>query len=143
MKSALLLFIFIAALTATLNASERASPPAKTAALLSFEFLGCSGDPSEEIGTPKAWRFESQNKVTFLVRHSESCGFDRATNAAATYRNGHLDISYRLASSNNMAAACECEYWAKFTVGSAARKVPTITFNNVPVRLAGTWPSGL
>ena len=143
MKISLLLFISLAALTAALGASEKAPPPAKAADLLSFEFLGCSGDPSEEIGTPKAWRFESQNKVTFLVRHSESCGFDRATNATASYRNGHLNLSYRLSSSNNMAAACECEYWAKFTVGPAARKVPSITFNGVPVRLAGAWPSGL
>lgn len=124
------------------RASEPSVPGKAGPKLQSFEFMGCSGDPSETNGSPAAWRVQSARGVTYLLRHSDSCGFSHASAPQASLSNGGLELSYRMETADGMLAACECEYWSKFTFGPEVGNIRSVSLNGTPVRRMGSWPDG-
>ena len=108
--------------------------------LESFEFLGCSGDWIG--GNPVMWRLTKQNRVTFLVKHSTTCGLN-GHSPRVSFSQGKLDLAYELSSTSKAIAMCECEYWAKFTFGPDAMLLNDVTFENQNIEHQGDWPNGL
>ena len=128
--------IFVAALV--LPRAEAQQRPSAALQLKSFEFLGCGGDYS---GGPSVRRLTSNGNVTFLVRHSDTCGLE-GRNPKATWDSGTLDLAYELYSPSEGVMMCDCEYWAKFTFGPAAMLLRGVTFGGQEPELLGEWPSG-
>ena len=112
----------------------------KNVALKSFEFLGCSGDWTEENHQPEIWKMGSDNGLTFLVRHPSSCGSDAGRNPSFKIDSGNLDLAYEPYSTIGMYAFCEREFWAKFTFAENLPTVKSATFKNEKSRLKGEWP---
>lgn len=108
--------------------------------LKSFEFLGCSGDWTEENHEPEIWKMGSNNGLTFLVRHPSTCGADAGEKPAFTIESGTLNLTYEPYSTIGMYASCECEFWAKFTFAQDLPTVKSATFNKQKSRLKGEWP---
>jgi hypothetical protein len=123
-----------------LACNANAQEPAAAPRLMSFEALGCSGDWSAASGRPTVWRLTKDQGVSFLVRHSATCGLKGG--APRVSWNGHVpDLDYAMTSlADGVVVMCECEYWAKFEFGDEALSIKRITFAGVEPELAGEWP---
>jgi len=108
-------------------------------AIDSFEFLGCSGDWTDEDYSPEIWRMGSNAGTTYLVRHPGTCGANTARNAKASFSSGTLNLHYELYNPDEVYAICSCEFWAKFTFRSEAYPVVDATFDARAARLKGSW----
>jgi hypothetical protein len=139
MKSKLNLTILLCILTFCLSADAADKQSTESPKLKSFEFLGCSGDWTEENHEPEIWKMGSDNGLTFLVRHPSSCGADAGRNPAFKIDSGTLDLTYEPYSTVGMYAFCECEFWAKFTFAQDLPTVKSATFKKEKSRLKGEW----
>jgi len=109
-------------------------------AIDSFEFLGCSGDWTDEDYSPEIWRMGSNVGTTYLVRHPGTCGANTGRNAKASLSSGSLNLQYELYNPDEVYAMCSCEFWAKFTFRSESSPVTSATFDARAARLKGSWP---
>ena len=134
-------FLFAAFAAASLTGTE-ANQQKSTLKLESFEFLGCGGSRSADEESDSVRRLISRNKVTYLVRHTATCGLD-GRNPKVTFISDKLDLAYELYSPNDTIVYCDCDYWAKFTFGSSALQIRGVTFVGRELELLGGWPSGL
>jgi hypothetical protein len=116
-----------------------ASAQQPTPVLQEFEFLGCSGGWDGELQKPEVWRVVADGKVSFLTHSTDSCGL---SGGAPVVSGGPelLNLQYDLQAKSDGVAMCECEYWAKFSFGSDARSVKSVTFNGQQAVLRGEWP---
>jgi len=105
--------------------------------LKSFEFLGCSGDWTDEKIEPQAWMPGRKGKITFLIKHPADCGYTIASNPKAIVSGTSIDFSYSMSNDDGSLAACYCEYWAEFELKSTPDKVTKISFDGAPARLMG------
>ena len=134
-------FLFAALVAAPLVGAE-AKQQKGTPKLESFELLGCGGSRSADQESDSVRRLTSRNKVTYLVRHTASCGLE-GRNPKVTFVSGKLDLTYELYSPNDTVIYCDCDYWAKFSFGSSALQLRSVTFEGREPELLGGWPSGL
>ncbi|MWV13567.1 hypothetical protein F3I62_15805 [Pseudomonas sp. R-28-1W-6] len=140
MKSKFSIYALLAALIFFSHKALAEKQPSEKVALKSFEFLGCSGDWTEENHQPEIWKMGSDNGLTFLVRHPSSCGSDAGRNPSFNIESGNLNLAYEPYSTIDMYAFCECEFWAKFTFAENLPTVKSATFKNEKSRLKGEWP---
>ena len=136
MRLRLAVLLSAAFVPAPSSGGEAASP---SLPLQSFEYLGCSGEPSEETTDPRVWRLTSRGKVSFLVQSSASCGLE-GRNPKAEVVDGVLNLEYELYSPDDVAILCLCEYWARFTFDEKALGVRNVTFDGEAVIRRGEWP---
>lgn len=139
MKSFLSRYAVLAALGFFSHQVAAEQQLAQSPLLKSFEFLGCSGDWKEKSVQPEIWKMGSNNGLTFLVRHPANCGSDAGRNPAFKIESGNVDLAYEPYSTLDMYAACECEFWAKFTFTEDFPMVKSATFNKERSRLKGDW----
>ena len=104
----------------------------------SFEFLGCSGDWTDEGNDPDVWRTGSERGTYFLVRHADTCGYTIGSKPAAKIQGTSLELSYELSNTSGMLAACPCEYWAKFELTDVPAKLDAVSVNGAKARLKGS-----
>jgi hypothetical protein len=123
---------------ATETGANKARPESPSGLVKSFEFLGCSGDWTDEGNTPDVWRTGNEHATYFLVRHADTCGYTIGSKPAAKIQGGSLELSYELSNTNGMLAACPCEFWAKFELTDTPDKLETISVNGVEARLKGS-----
>lgn len=109
-----------------------------TGLLTEFEYLGCAGDWNEDTLVPEATSSGTRGAATFLVRNPDSCGFDQGSNGKAHVNGDTLKLSYTLTSSGGYAAACICEYRARFLVSGLPAEVTKVSVNGDRARIKGT-----
>ena len=103
--------------------------------LKSFEFLGCSGDWTDEKIQPQVWRTGRKNKITFLAKHPADCGYTIGDKPKAIISDTTVDLSYSMSNDDGTLAACYCEYWATFELKSAPDKVTKVSVNGEDAQL--------
>ena len=103
--------------------------------LKSFEFLGCSGDWTDQKIEPQVWRAGKKGKITFLAKHPADCGYTIGDKPKATVSGAVVDLSYSMSNDDGALAACYCEYWATFELKSAPDKITKITVNGEDAQL--------
>ncbi len=136
MQRRLAVLLSAAIVSAPSRVGEAASP---SFPLQNFEYLGCSGEPSEETTDPQVWRLTSRGKVSFLVQSPERCGLE-GRNPEVDVVDGTLNLKYELYSPDDVAILCRCQYWAKFTFEEKALSVRNVTFDGVAAIRRGEWP---
>ena len=136
----LLLTLLLASFVASANPPKDEPSAGLEVTIDSFEFLGCSGDWTEDEWRAEIWRMGSSNGTTYLVRHPDSCGSDTSRNAKATLKDGVLNLEYEPYSSKDIYASCPCEFWAKFTFKTEPHVVRSAKFRNGEATLKGAWP---
>ena len=124
--------------TATATGTDKAKSEGANGLVRSFEFLGCSGDWTDEGNTPDVWRTGSEHGTYFLVRHADTCGYTIGSKPAAKIQGTSLELSYELSNTSGMLAACPCEFWARFELSDAPEKLEKISVNGVDARLKGS-----
>jgi hypothetical protein len=132
--------VFAAAYALSGTPPERVSEPAKAAFstasnIESFEFLGCSGDWTDEKIEPQVWRAGQKGKTTFLTKHPADCGYTTGNSPKAVVSGSALELSYTLSNDDGVFAACYCEYWAAFELKSALGSVSKIKVNGRDAQL--------
>lgn len=105
--------------------------------LTEFEYLGCAGDWNEDTLDPEATSSGTRGAATFLVRNTDTCSFDQSSNGKAHVDGDTLKLSYTLTSSGGYAAACICEYRARFVVSGLPADVTKVRVNGDKARLKG------
>ena len=105
--------------------------------LKSFEYLGCSGDWTDEGNTPEVWRAGGKHGVYYLVRHADTCGYTIGSKPFAKLSGATLALGYTLGNENGPMAACPCEYWARFELAVEPGRLSEISVNGVKARLKG------
>jgi len=123
---------------ATETDAGMARPEGSSGLVKSFEFLGCSGDWTDERNTPDVWRTGNEHSTYFLVRHADTCGYTIGSKPTAKIQGGSLELSYELSNTSGMLAACPCEFWAKFELTDTPDKLETVSVNGVEARLKGS-----
>ena len=118
--------------------SDQTRPVSLKGHIKSFEFLGCSGDWTDEDGAPNVWRTGSERRTYFLVRHADTCGYTIGSKPTAKLVGDSLELSYELSNTSGMLAACECEYWAKFELTDTPPKLKMVSVNGAEARLKGS-----
>ncbi|MGH8061578.1 MAG: hypothetical protein ACREO7_06140 [Pseudoxanthomonas sp.] len=108
--------------------------------LQSFEFLGCSGDWTDEKIQPQAWQTGRKGKITLLIKHPETCGYTIGTNPKASIIGSSVDLSYSMSNDDGALAACYCEYWASFELKSTPEKISKISINGADAALMSSLP---
>jgi hypothetical protein len=103
----------------------------------SFEFLGCSGEWPNEDRLPEVWRTESERGTYFVARHSDDCGYNIGMRPTAAFVDGVLELNYVLTNTSGEAAACLCEYWARFELAAEPEDIKSVSLNGAPARLKG------
>jgi len=116
---------------------HKTKPEGTNGLVKSFEFLGCSGDWTDEGNTPDVWRTNSEHATYFLVRHGDTCGYTIGSNPAAKFQRGSLELRYELSNTSGLLAACPCEYWARFELADMPDKIEKISVNGVEARFKG------
>jgi hypothetical protein len=94
--------------------ADHAPRPSTGSHLISFEFLGCRDEGLLGDMKPNLIRLTSEDRVTFLTSHIESCGLN-ASNPTYSVDHGKLLMDYTLSRPGDSVTMCDCEYWAKFT----------------------------
>lgn len=110
---------------------------AGTGLLTEFEYLGCAGDWNEDTLEPEAASSGTRDAATFLVRNPATCGFDQGSNGKAHLDGDTLKLSYTLTSSGGDAAACICEYRARFLISGLPADVDKVRVNDDNASLKG------
>jgi hypothetical protein len=119
-----LVVLSLAACSQNATRSQQTKSP-----LLSFELLGCGGDwPSDTPARATIQRLTLDDKVTFLVRHPDTCGLTAARKPSFRVDQGELQLSYDLYSPDDSVVMCECEYVAKFTFDQSMMMVKKVRF---------------
>lgn len=108
-----------------------------TGLLTEFEYLGCAGDGNEDTLEPEAKSTGTRDAATFLVRNPDTCGFDQGSNGKAHVDGDTLKLSYTLTSSGGDAAACICEYRARFLISGLPADVDKVRVNGDNASLKG------
>jgi hypothetical protein len=132
--------VFAAAYAISGIPPKRVAEPAKAAFptasnIKSFEFLGCSGDWTDEKIEPQVWRAGKKGKTTFLTKHPADCGYTTGNSPKAVVSGSTLELSYTLSNDDGVLAACYCEYWAAFELKSAPDTVAKIKINGRDAQL--------
>lgn len=103
-----------------------------------FEYLGCSGDWTDEDNTPEVWRTGSRDGVYYLVRHADTCGYTIGSKPFARLSGTRLELGYELSNEGGPLAACPCEYWAKFELAVMPGRLSEVSVNGTRARLKGS-----
>jgi hypothetical protein len=120
------------------QSSKSGLAPASGGLIKSFEYLGCSGDWTDDGNTPEVWRTGGKGGVFYLVRHADTCGYTIGSKPFARLSGSKLELGYELSNEDGPMAACPCEYWAKFELTVKPAKVSEVAVNGTKARLKGS-----
>lgn len=109
-----------------------------TGLLTEFEYLGCEGDWMETTYAPEVTPSRSDGRFSLLVRNADTCGYDTADKPEAELDGDTLELRYSLSSSSGYAAACICEYRARFVVSVPPEGIRKVSVNGEDARIKGT-----
>ena len=129
-------FLLMFSLVACTQSATRSSH--QKSSLLSFEFLGCGGDWPSDTPSPTIQRITADRRVTFLVRHTETCGLTAARNPSFRVDRDVLRLDYELYSPDGSIVMCDCEYFAKFTFDESMMMVKQVSFADGDAQ--NVWP---